>query len=285
MIKCKSVNLACGGVYVTSNDWINLDYASSDVHVRQANLLETLPFDSNSISLVYSSHFLEHIPLAQVPSFLKECYRILKPGGIIRLVLPDFEEMCHEYISQLHQGDYTKARLCIIDIIDQCVRLNSGGQLAKVYEEYSKIPSNNKDIIEYIYSRSGQCLPIATSKPYNFRELSLLFRKPRLILRKIASHLNLMWIRIVVSLLPKAFRQQNISFSGIGERHQWLWDFISTKKILEEVGFDAVSRFSFNTSQVCGFPFEPLDVNPDGRPRKGKQSMYLEATKPCLDYP
>jgi SAM-dependent methyltransferase len=274
----KSVNLACGKVYVTSNHWINLDYASSDIHVRQADLLEALPFDSNSISLVYSSHFLEHIPLAQVPSFLKECYRILKPGGIIRLVLPDFEEMCHEYISQLHKGDYTKARLCVIDIIDQCVRLNSGGQLAKVYEEYSKITSD-RDIAEYIYHRSGQCLPIPASKPDNLMKIVSLFQKPRLILRKLSSRLNLIRIHIIVSLLPKAFRQQNVSFSGIGERHQWLWDFYQLKENLEEVGFDSVQRFNFNTSQVCEFPFDPLDVNPDGNPRKGNQSMYVEAQK------
>jgi len=41
----KNLNLACGAVYVIDDNWVNLDYVFSDVHVRQANLLETLPFD------------------------------------------------------------------------------------------------------------------------------------------------------------------------------------------------------------------------------------------------
>jgi len=277
----KKLNLACGGIYVTSNDWINVDYVSSDSHVQAANLLETLPFKSNSISLVYSSHFLEHIPLYQIPSFLRECHRVLEPGGVIRLVLPDFEEMCREYLGQLDRGDYTKAKLCVIDIVDQCVRLERGGELAKIYKEYSQDLAGNDLIRDYLYSRNGQYLPLpsALSQSTRFTRLINSLAKPNLFIKKFLYQLNMVRINILISLLPKAFREQNVSFASIGERHHWLWDFYQVKSVLDEIGFDNVQRCDFNTSQVPDFPFKPLDANSDNRPRKGQQSMYLEAMK------
>jgi len=280
----KKLNLACGGVYITSNNWINVDYVSSDSHVQAANLLETLPFESNSISLVYSSHFLEHIPLHQVPSFLRECHRVLEPGGVIRLVLPDFEEMCREYLSQLDSGDYTKAQLCVIDIVDQCVRLESGGELAKIYRKYSQDLAGNEQIRDYLYSRNGQYLPLpplpsVLSQSTKFTKLTNLLEKLNLLIKKPVYQLDRVRINILTSLLPKAFREQNVSFAGIGERHHWLWDFYQLKSVLDEVGFDNVQRFDFNTSQTSDFSFQPLDADPDNQPRKGQQSMYLEAVK------
>jgi hypothetical protein len=277
----KNLNLACGGIYITNDDWINLDYVSSSPFVRQANLLETLPFDSNSISLVYSSHFLEHIPLHQVPSFLKECYRVLKPGGVIRLVLPDFEEMCREYLTQLDRGDYTKAKLCAIDIVDQCVRLERGGELAKAYKQYSQDLEGNHQIRAYIYSRNGQNLPLqsVSTQSEKLTKLIKLLGKPKLLIGKVMYQLDMARINILVSLLPKAFKEQNVSFAGIGERHHWLWDFYQLKHVLEAVGFDSIQRCHCNTSQIHDFPFRPLDVNSDNQPRKGQQSMYLEAIK------
>jgi SAM-dependent methyltransferase len=277
----KNLNLACGGVYITNDDWINLDYVSFSPFVRQANLLETLLFDSNSISLVYSSHFLEHIPFNQVPSFLKECYRVLKPGGVIRLVLPDFEEMCREYLTQLDGGDYTKAKLCVIDIVDQCVRLESGGELAKAYKQYSQDLEGNDQIRSYIYSRNGQNLPLPSisTQSAKINKLIKLLSKPKLLIGRVIYQLSIARINILVSLLPKAFKEQNVSFAGIGERHHWLWDFYQLKCILEKVGFDSIQRCHFNTSQVSDFPFQPLDTNIDNYPRKGKLSMYIEAIK------
>lgn len=277
-----NLNLACGNSYVANSDWINLDYVSSSPYVRQANLLETLPFDSNSISLVYSSHFFEHIPLHQVPSFLKECHRVLKPGGVIRLVLPDFEEMCREYLTQLDGGDYTKAKLCVIDIVDQCVRLERGGELAKAYKQYSQDLDGNDQIRAYIYSRNGQNLPLPSisTQSAKINKLIKLLNKPKLLIGKLIYQLDIVRINILVSLLPKAFKEQNVSLAGIGERHHWLWDFYQLKHVSEEAGFDSIQRCHFNTSQITGFPFHPLDVNSDNQPRKGQQSIYLEAIKP-----
>ena len=45
---------------------------------------DRLPFPDNSIEFVYTEHMFEHILPMQCAAFLKEAYRVLKPGGVIR---------------------------------------------------------------------------------------------------------------------------------------------------------------------------------------------------------
>ncbi len=63
------------------------------------NVLKGLPHSDNSVSAIYASHFLEHLPRRDALAFLGECYRVLRPGGIIRLVVPDLESLAVEYVS------------------------------------------------------------------------------------------------------------------------------------------------------------------------------------------
>jgi len=139
----------------------------------------------------------------------------------------------------------------------------------------------NDQIRAYIYSRNGQNLPLqsVSTQTTKLTKLIKLLSKPRLLIGKLIYQLDIARINILVSLLPKAFKDQNVSFAGIGERHHWLWDFYQLKHVLEEVGFDSIQRCHCNTSQIHDFPFQPLDVNLDNQPRKGQQSMYLEAIK------
>lgn len=76
-----NVNLACEAVFIDSPEWINLDFSPVTNGVVKANLIGKLPITSSAASVVYSSHFFEHLPRSQVASFLSECTRIMKPGG------------------------------------------------------------------------------------------------------------------------------------------------------------------------------------------------------------
>ena len=94
------VNLGCGNKY--HKDWINLDFKSNNEDVKEFNLLQKLPFEDNSVDVVYSSHVLEHFTKCEAPKFLEECYRILKPKGIIRVIVPDLEQLMKNYFTFLN---------------------------------------------------------------------------------------------------------------------------------------------------------------------------------------
>ena len=53
------------------------------------DLSQPIPFPDNTVSMIYSSHFLEHFTYAELVKLLDECRRVLKPGGIFNAAVPD----------------------------------------------------------------------------------------------------------------------------------------------------------------------------------------------------
>jgi SAM-dependent methyltransferase len=69
--------------------------------VQGHDLRKGIPFPDGSVDAVYHSHVLEHIDREHVPGFLAEVHRVLKPGGIHRVVVPDLERQAREYVASL----------------------------------------------------------------------------------------------------------------------------------------------------------------------------------------
>lgn len=268
------INVACGNTYV--DDWLNYDYAPVSASVIKANLLETLPLESEVADVVYSSHFFEHIPRLAIDGFLNECFRVMRSGGKIRLVMPDLDELCREYLNQREAGEHEKADFVVLEMLDQCVRKSPGGSLAGYYQEVAS--KSQKDIPGYIFKRTGE--PLTDLVP---KQRISLCRKVLNILAhpsKLIGRLERIYCQLLTSLLPNAFLQQNVSFTQIGERHAWIYDFYSLSKLLEAAGFFAIKKTDFDQSDIENFPLFPLDMTNENRPRKGLESMYIEATKP-----
>ena len=90
------LNVGCGPNLKAG--WINIDL--SDKADLQLDLREPLPFAAESVSLVYSEHFFEHLEYPdQALNFLKESLRILQPGGLFSVGVPDTEEILKAYAS------------------------------------------------------------------------------------------------------------------------------------------------------------------------------------------
>jgi len=74
----KRINLGCGGNILEG--WENHD---ADVDVTKP-----LPWFSDEVDYILAEHLTEHLSSGDAIRFLKECYRILKPGGVLRLLCP-----------------------------------------------------------------------------------------------------------------------------------------------------------------------------------------------------
>ena len=90
------LNLGCG-----KRDfgpaWCHID-GSTHPHVEHHNIVN-LDFNDNEVDLIYSSHVLEYFDRDEVKEVLAEWKRVLKPGGTLRLAVPDFEACAKLYVN------------------------------------------------------------------------------------------------------------------------------------------------------------------------------------------
>lgn len=208
-MSCKFVNLGCGSVFIDSDVWINLDFKSYAPSVKEANLLGRIPVDSDSAKLVYSSHFLEHIPRPTVETFLSECLRILQPGGTLRLVLPDLEELVRTYLALRDSEMHQKANFMVLGLIDQCVRIKSGGELGQFYNSLRSSAEKDNDLNDFIRMRTGEVIAIDEGKNVESTPLTDTGKYSLMeLIQKIRSKLIKVWIKLYVLGLPSAFREQ-----------------------------------------------------------------------------
>lgn len=90
-----NVNVGCGRE--PFEGWINLDLDSESRADILWDVTDGLPFPDHSCAFIYSEHFLEHIPVHAGVLFLRECYRCLRPGGVIRVGMPSIEDTIRHY--------------------------------------------------------------------------------------------------------------------------------------------------------------------------------------------
>ena len=81
-----------------SNGWLTMDLdGGADI---QWDLRYGMPFSDNSIDQIYSSHFFEHLTASETSKLLKECKRVLKPGGIFSICVPNAKRYIEAYLNK-----------------------------------------------------------------------------------------------------------------------------------------------------------------------------------------
>lgn len=88
------LHLGCGGNLLPG--WANVDLETA-AGVIQHDLTEPFPLPTGTVQFIYSEHFIEHITRAQALALLRECQRVLAPGGVIRLSTPNLRKLLDEY--------------------------------------------------------------------------------------------------------------------------------------------------------------------------------------------
>lgn len=88
------IDLGCG--QQPTDGFVGIDYFGG-LGSYAADLRFPLKVASNHVDGIFTEHTLEHLTYRHVAALLRECHRILKPGGCIRVVLPDVGEMARRY--------------------------------------------------------------------------------------------------------------------------------------------------------------------------------------------
>ena len=120
------VNLGCGPQIPAG--WLNVDYALGarlarvpllrpllrrlglfgldwDPSIFIHDITKPFPWADASVEVVYSSHTLEHLTREQGQFVMAEAHRVLKPGGIIRIVVPDLDHFVQRYLDKKFKAD------------------------------------------------------------------------------------------------------------------------------------------------------------------------------------
>jgi len=71
--------------------WWNTDLNPCHSSIMQLDATKRFPFNDGIFERVFSEHMIEHVPYAAGFSMLQECYRVLEPGGRIRISTPDLD--------------------------------------------------------------------------------------------------------------------------------------------------------------------------------------------------
>jgi len=119
--KARFLNLACGPKGIQSEDWLNCDgFLKSSVDYV-FNIMGKMPFKDERFEGIFSEHFFEHLIPDHANSFLSECLRVLKPGGVLRLSVPDGELYLnkyfndHEWMLQRRPNVTPRTRIAIVN--------------------------------------------------------------------------------------------------------------------------------------------------------------------------
>ena len=90
------INMGCGWRDF-GKDWIHID--GGDYPHLDSKDIFNLPYEDNSVDLIYASHVIEYFNREEVKDVLNEWIRVLKPNGKLRLAVPDFEVIVGLYFN------------------------------------------------------------------------------------------------------------------------------------------------------------------------------------------
>jgi SAM-dependent methyltransferase len=274
----QALNLGCGVSYLKDPLWLNMDWQSNSKWVTRRNLLKKFPLLDGETELVYSSHLVEHLTKEDARWLLAECHRVLKPGGTIRLSLPDFEEMARAYLMYLDIKEYKKSQFVLTEILDQCVRLRPSGSFPTWY----KMALDDESLYDFIESRTGRKKRKLQESglPKKSKLSCVSIQELLIVLTRARGYVSWRYIRLITKLLPAWFRDYHVSFATPGERHMWLYDFAELSRILKMIGFENIEKVVGPTTRSRYDSVLTLDFDPSGFPLKGLSTMFVEASKP-----
>lgn len=106
ILKKNKLHIGCGDIHL--NDFINVDFRATKATDITLDCISLNYFNPESMSLIYSNAFFEHVYRPQQLPCLKSCYRTLSNKGILLFTgIPNFEEITKAYLTK-QKGIFSK---------------------------------------------------------------------------------------------------------------------------------------------------------------------------------
>lgn len=252
-------NIGRGGTFHPA--WDNFDLVPSATAVRPLDLAGDISLPDNCDQAVYSSHVLEHLPRNLAPRTCGEFHRILKKGGIVRLVVPDLESIAPNYLLALQaasQGDLqatARHEWMTLEMLDQMARSTSGGFMGRMWWSRPLV------VRDFIIERLGQ----EASKQLEDIDRAITAGQTPLRPDKVYH-------------TKGVTEKDELNFRRTGEIHRWMYDRISLGRLLADVGFRDIRVCGPVESRIANFADYHLDTDVEGKVRK-PDSLFMEAVK------
>ena len=286
----RRLNLGCGSRF--RHDWTNVDVVAGH-GVLAHDLRDPLPFADGTFDFVYHSHVLEHFRFRDAPAFLAECRRVLRPGGVMRVAVPDLERIAREYLAALGRVDADEPGArddldwMTLELYDQTVRERSGGAMAAALRR-EEVP-NEAFILSRIGMEGENLLATRDVSPEaRLAGRGGLSQIPRAVARRVREGFSpARWRAAALQYLLAGEDAESLRigrFRQAGEVHQWMYDRVSLAAALRQAGFGDITLRAANESFWPDWAEQHLDTEPDGQTYK-PDSLYMEAVKPVAAPP
>ena len=263
------INLGCGQRF--HPEWLNADLQPASSEIQSVDLSRPLPYGNGNFSVVYHSNVLEHIRPILVVDFMRECARICRTGGILRVAVPDLEQICRLYLSKLEEatqgkpGAREERAWMLLEMLDQMTRESSGGAMGDCLKQ---LPASMEN---FVFSRIGN----------EGREF---VRQHRGVGPTGKAPAPGWWKQLRQKVAPTLVSQREKLAGSIGEFrlsgevHHWMYDRFSLKELMEGVGFSEIRVMRPGESRIPSWNAFLLEVATDGSVHK-PDSLILEGIR------
>jgi hypothetical protein len=222
---------------------------------------------------------LEHLRRPDAERFMRECHRVLRPGGLLRVAVPDLERIARAYICKLEAALAGEASAAadydwiMLELYDQTVREESGGQM-KDYLAQAQLANE-----AFVYDRIGVEGRLIRDQLRRAADAGADGTGGTL--RSVARAVRDRVRSFVLGDRAQDARERAVGrFRLRGEVHQWMYDRFSLGRLMLRTGFADPVVQTATSSRIEGWPGFHLDTLSDGTVNK-PDSLYMEATRPA----
>lgn len=264
--------------------WVNVDVVPASREVMAVDVRKGLPFGDGIFDAVYCSHVLEHLDRSAAADLLAQMRRVLAPGGLIRVVVPNLEAIAREYLrllEALRKGDpgtrEADYEWMLLELFDQSVRDRSGGEMA-AFLTAADLP--NRDFVLGRIGAQAQQVWQSARTPARSRLVERMrTRGPGWLLAALRTRFAALLIGLIGGRNARAAYLTGV-FRRSGEVHRWMYDGYSLGRALTRAGFVNVRVCAATESGIPEFASFGLDVDDEGRVLK-PDSLFMEAERPA----